>query len=104
MEDGWRGDDRAEEWSAIGDGGPAAVSLRPDVGGKHFHIFESSQLEDSYAGDLPYPNWINAGPSHIYSLLILIFLCLIGRCALPSRVVFGILVQRSEKTFHTTIP
>ena len=70
MEDGWRGDDRAEESSAIGDGGPAAVSLRPDVGGKHFHIFESSQLEDSYAGDLSYPNWINAGPSHIYSLLI----------------------------------
>lgn len=36
--------------------------------------------------------------------LLLIFLCLIGRCALPSRVVSGILVQRSEKTFHTTIP
>jgi len=35
------GDDRAEEWSAIGDEGPAAVSLRPNVGGKHFHIFES---------------------------------------------------------------
>lgn len=26
-----------------------------DVGGKHFHIFESSQLEDSYAGGLTVP-------------------------------------------------
>ena len=69
MEDGGR-DDRAEECLAIGDAGPAAISLRPDIGGTHFHIFESSQLEDSYVGDLPYPHWVNAGPLHIYSLLI----------------------------------
>lgn len=66
---GGGGDDGAEEWSAIGDGGPAAVSLRPDVGESIFYIFESSQLEDSYAG-LTVPKLINAGPSHIYSLLI----------------------------------
>ena len=39
------GDDRAERSSAIGDGAQAAVSLAPDVDGKHVCIFESLQLE-----------------------------------------------------------
>ena len=45
------GDGRAEGSSA-GDGGPAAVSLMPDIDGMHVHIFESSQLEGSYVADL----------------------------------------------------
>ena len=45
------GDGRAEGSSAIGDGGRAAISLTPDVDGTHVHVFESSQLEGSYAGD-----------------------------------------------------
>ena len=47
------GDGRAEESSAVADGGPAAVSLTPDVDGMHIRIFESSQLEGLYVGDLP---------------------------------------------------
>ena len=47
MEDG-----RAEGSSAIGDGGQAAISLMPDVDGLHVCIFEISQLEGSYVGDL----------------------------------------------------
>ena len=43
------GDGRAEGSSAIGGGGRAAISLMPDV-----RIFESSQLEGSYVGDLLY--------------------------------------------------
>ena len=46
------GDGRAAGSSAIGDGGQAAISLTPDVDGMHVHIFESSQLEGSYVGDL----------------------------------------------------
>ena len=46
------GDGRAEGSSAMGGGGQAAVSLTPDVDGTHIHIFESSQLEGSYVGDL----------------------------------------------------
>ena len=46
------GDGSAEGSSAIGDGGQAAVSLTPDVDGTHVCIFESSQLEGSYVGDL----------------------------------------------------
>ena len=48
------GDGRAEGSSAIGDGGQAAVSLTPDVDGKHFLVVKSSQLECSYVGDLLY--------------------------------------------------
>ena len=48
------GDGRAEESSAIGDRGQAAISLMPDVDGTHVCIFESSQLECSYVGDLLY--------------------------------------------------
>ena len=48
------GDGRAEGLSAIGDGGQAAVSLMPDVGGMHVRIFESLQREGSYVGDLLY--------------------------------------------------
>ena len=44
------GDRRAEGSSAIGDGGQAAILLTPDGDGTQFHIFESSQLEDSYVG------------------------------------------------------
>ena len=40
--------------STIGDGGQDAVSLMPDVGGMHVHMFESSQLEDSHVRDLLY--------------------------------------------------
>ena len=46
------GDGRAEGWSAIGDGGQAAISLMPDIDGTHVGIFESLQLEGSYVGDL----------------------------------------------------
>ena len=48
------GDGRAEESSATGDGGQAAISLTPDVDGTHVPIFESSQVEGSYVGDLLY--------------------------------------------------
>ena len=46
------GDDRAEGSSAIGDGRHAAISLMPDVDVTNICIFESSHLEDLYAGDL----------------------------------------------------
>jgi len=52
------GDGRAEGWSAIGDGGQAAISLTPDVDGTQVLvpcwnpmqvcIFESLQLEGLY--------------------------------------------------------
>lgn len=58
-----------EEWSTIGDGGPAAVSSGLTVGGKHFHIFESSQLEDSYA-EVPLPKLDKCWSLTYYSLLI----------------------------------
>ena len=48
------GDGRAEGLSAIGDGEQAAISLTPEVAGTHSRIFESSNLEGSYVGDLPY--------------------------------------------------
>ena len=48
------GDGRAEGSSAIGDGGQAAMSLTPDIDGKHVRIFESLQLEGSYVGELLY--------------------------------------------------
>ena len=57
------GDDRAERSSAIGDGGQAAVSLTPDLDGKHVCIFESLQLEGSYVGDLLYYEWFS--PLHL---------------------------------------
>ena len=40
------GDSRAEGSSR------AAISLIPDIDGMHIGIFESSQLEDPYVGDL----------------------------------------------------
>ena len=46
------GDGRAERWSAIGEGGQAAISLTPNVDGTHVRIFENSQPEGSYVGDL----------------------------------------------------
>ena len=48
------GDGRAEGLSAIGDRGQAAILLMPDGDGTYIHIFESSQLEGSYVGDLLY--------------------------------------------------
>ena len=48
------GNGRAERSSAIGDGGQAARSFMSEVDGKHVHIFESSQLEGSYVGNLLY--------------------------------------------------
>ena len=47
-----RGESRAEEPSAAGDGGEAAISLTPDTEGMHVCIFESSQLEDFHVGNL----------------------------------------------------
>ena len=46
------GDGRAEGSSAIGDRGQVATSLMPDTDGTHVLIFESSQLEGSYVGNL----------------------------------------------------
>ena len=46
------GDGRAEGSAAEGDQGQAAISLTPDADGMHIHIFETSQLEGSYVGDL----------------------------------------------------
>ena len=60
------GDGRDEGSSAIGDGGQAAVSLRPDVDGTgsgsllnqmHVHIFASSQHEGLHVGDLLYRSY-----------------------------------------------
>ena len=48
------GDGRAEGSSAIGDRGQAAVSLMPATDGMNVRIFESSQGECSYIGDLQY--------------------------------------------------
>ena len=48
------GDGRAEGSSATGDARQAAVSLMPDADETHVRIFESSQLEGSYVGDLLY--------------------------------------------------
>ena len=57
MEEGREvGDGRAEGSSAIGDGAQSAISLTPDVDGMRVRIFESSQLEGSYVGDLLYTN------------------------------------------------
>ena len=53
MEEGEEvGDGSAEGWSATGGRGRAAMSPMPD--GNRTHIFESSQLEGSYVGDLQY--------------------------------------------------
>ena len=41
------GDGGAEGSSAIGDGGQAAISLKPDTDGTCIHSFENSQLEGS---------------------------------------------------------
>ena len=47
------GDGRAEGLSAIEMEGKL-VSLTPDADGTYIHIFESSQLEGLYVGDLLY--------------------------------------------------
>ena len=61
------GDGRAEGSSAIGDVGQAAISLTPDLDGTHVHIFESSQLEGSYVGDLLYwPAASLVGPNEVF--------------------------------------
>ena len=49
------GDGGAEGSPATGDGGQGAISLTPDVDSMHLLIFESSELEGSYVGDLLYP-------------------------------------------------
>ena len=48
------GGGRTEGSSAIGGGGQAAISLMPDADGMHVRLFESSQLEVLYVGDLLY--------------------------------------------------
>ena len=45
------GDNRAEGSWEIGDG-QAIISLMPEIDGMHAHIFEISQLDGSYIGDL----------------------------------------------------
>lgn len=47
------GDGRAEELSAIVDGGRAAVLLTPEADGTHLHIFASLQLKSSGVEDFP---------------------------------------------------
>ena len=47
-------DGRAEELSAKGDGGQAAISFIPDTDGTYVCIFKSSHLEGSHVGDLLY--------------------------------------------------
>ena len=49
-ETGEAGDGRAEGASAIGGGGPAAISFVPDSDGMHAHIFESLQLKAHVQG------------------------------------------------------
>ena len=48
------GDGGAEGSSAIGDGGQAAISLKPDTDGICIHSFENSQLEGFYVWGLLY--------------------------------------------------
>lgn len=48
------GDGRAEGSSAVEDEGQTTVSLMPYANGTQVYIFESSQLEGSYVGDLLY--------------------------------------------------
>ena len=54
LQKGEEGDGRAEGPSAIEDQQQAAVSLTSDTDGTRVCIFESSQLERSYVGDLLY--------------------------------------------------
>ena len=51
------GDGGAEGSSAIGDGGQAAISLKPDIDAMHVCILGILQLEGSYVGDLLYFIW-----------------------------------------------
>ena len=48
------------------------LSLTPDVDGMHVHIFESSQLEGSYVGDLLYMNFMWCKKLELISLLLVI--------------------------------
>ena len=48
------GCNRTEGSSGIGDGEQDAMSLMLDTDGTHVRIFESSQLEDLYVGNLIY--------------------------------------------------
>ena len=48
------GDGRAESSSAVGDKGQTAISFTPEADGTQVPIFESSQLENPYVGDLLY--------------------------------------------------
>ena len=47
-------DNRAEGSWEIGGGEQAIISLMLEIDGTHAHIFEISQLEGSYIGDLLY--------------------------------------------------
>ena len=57
------GDGRAEESSAAGEGGQAAMSLPPDAHRMHVRVFESSQREGSYVGKLYI--WLNHFAVHL---------------------------------------
>ena len=48
------GGGKIEGLSAIGGGGQAAISFMPDADGTSACLFESSQLDVSYVGDLQY--------------------------------------------------
>ena len=48
------GDGRAERLSAIGDGGQVAISLMLVIDVMHVRIFQSSQFEGLYVGELLY--------------------------------------------------
>ena len=48
------GDGRAEGSSTIGDGGQSQISLMAGADGTHLHIFENSQLDGLYVGELLY--------------------------------------------------
>ena len=53
MEEGEElGDSRAEESSAIGDGGQAEISFMPEADGMHSCIFESLQIVGLCIGNL----------------------------------------------------
>ena len=75
------GDGRAEGSSAIGDGGPAAVSLMPGLGGMHVHIFESSRLEGSCVADLlSWWPWSSPQWSYVHTFTAAITGTMIERC------------------------
>ena len=80
------GDGRAEGLSARGDRGQAAISLMPDVDRMLVCIFESSQLENLFLGDLLYITWQ--------------YLCLlVQRLVLSTGCLVGLLLEHLHMVF-----